>query len=67
MTTATLSKTAVKKATEIAQNLNANAVIIEVKIGEKMQQMAISEESYEDIVCKNYEVIATITPTGAIS
>ena len=67
MTMATLSQTAVTKATEIAQKTNANAVIIEMMVGEKLQQMAVSEQAYENRVVQNIEKIATVDPSGAIS
>jgi len=67
MITATLSKTAVTKAIEIAQNLNANAVIIEVKIGEIEQQMAVSEEAYINRdFASELSIIATVDSKGVI-
>ena len=66
MITATLSKTAVAKAIEIAMTLNANAVIFEAIVGSKLMQMAVSKHDYDNRVCENLEAIATIDPTGVI-
>ena len=65
---ATLSKTAVTKAKEIAQNLNANAVIVEVMVGEKLQQMAVSEDAYinRPFMSGIDIVIATVDSTGTV-
>ena len=64
--TATLSKSAVTRATEIASNTQKNAVIIEMMIGEELTQMAMSQHDYDNRMIKNIEVIATIDPSGVI-
>jgi len=68
MIIATLSKTAVRKAKEIAKNLNANAVIVEVDVNGFTRQMVVSEEAYINRV-SNQKItrIATVTPTGTIN
>ena len=69
MQTATLSKTAVTRATEIAQSLNANAVIVIVKVGDNENQMAVSEEAYNNrdmSFSAELEVIATVDPSGVV-
>ena len=67
MTMATLSKTAVSRAIKIAKNLNANAVIIETKIGDNPKQMAVSEKAYKNrIEGLEVTIVATVDSTGII-
>jgi len=63
-----LSKTTVNRAIEIAKEIQANAVIVEVMIGKIPQQMAVSAKQYLNRdLSSDAKLVAMVDPSGSIS